>query len=86
MENFEFTGSRLNRLYSVQVQVQFNSIHNLIQPRPRQGQSEQVKTKINSVQFTVHNVYLATCLSDQPKAQFKSVQLTIQFSVELAKS
>ena len=86
MENFEFTGSRLNRLYSVQVQVQFNSIHNSIQPRPRQGQSEQVKTKINSVQFTVHNVYLATGLSHQLKAQFKSVQLTIQFSVELAKS
>ena len=55
-------------------------------PYYRQGQSEQVKTKINSVQFTVHNVYLATCLSDQLKAQFKSVQLTIQFSVELAKS
>ena len=45
MENFELTGSRLNRLYSVQVQIQFNSTHNSIQPRPRQGQSEQGKIK-----------------------------------------
>ena len=87
MEKFELTGSRLTRLYSVQVQIQFNSIHNSIQPRPRQGQSEQVKPKINAIQLTVQiNVYLVTGISYQLKAQFKYVQLAIQFNVELAKS
>ena len=80
MENIGLTGSTLNRLYWVQVQVQFNSIHNSIQPRPRQGQSEQVKTKINSVQFTVHNVYLAKMFirSAQSAIQICSVDNSIQ--------
>ena len=76
MENFELTGSGLNRLYSVQVQVQFNSIQYTIRLNLDLAKVNPSGSKLKS----------KTGISDQLKAQFKSVQLTIHFNVGLAKS
>ena len=76
MENFELTGSGLNRLYSVQLQVQLSSIQYTVRLNLDLAKVNPSGSKLKS----------KTGISDQLKAQFKSVQLTIHFNVGLAKS